>query len=193
LTAHKPNVKKDIIKWATDTGNSTGIRREHRYRDKRIKKKEDMIEYLNREYLETHKNITIRVEMDEMWSLYQDKKHQIRLWWAIDHGSGEAIAFWFGRREHENLDTLPELLKPLTIGTVYSDGNYAYYERLSPEVPVVMKRNTQKVERKHPSLRTWSARLERKGIRFSKTARMHKIVVALIITIWFFGRVCLIQ
>jgi IS1 family transposase len=96
---------------------------------------------VNREYLETHKNITIRLEMDEMWSFYHDKTHQIRLWWAIDHESGEAIAFWFGR--------------------------------------------------KHLSLRTWSARLMRKGIRFSKTAQMHKIVVALTINIWFFGRVCL--
>jgi transposase len=33
----------------------------------------------------------------------------------------------------------------------------------------------------------------REGIRFSKTAQMHKIVVALTINIWFFGRVCLIQ
>jgi hypothetical protein len=29
-----------------------------------------MIEYVNKEYLETHKNITIKVEMDEMWSFY---------------------------------------------------------------------------------------------------------------------------
>jgi insertion element IS1 protein InsB len=131
--------------------------------------------------------------MDEMWSFYHDKKHQIWLWWAIDHGSGEVIAFWFGTREHENLDTLLELLKPLTIGKVYTDGNYAYYERFSPEVLIVTKENTQKIERKHLSLRTWSARLVRKGIRFSKTAQMHKIVVALTINIWFFGRVCLLQ
>ncbi|MDR3114664.1 MAG: IS1 family transposase, partial [Treponema sp.] len=101
--------------------------------------------------------------------------------------------FWFGRREHGNLDKLLELLKPLNLGKVYTDGNYAYYERFTPEVLVVTKKNRQKIERKHLSLRTWSARLVRKGIGFSKTAQMHKIVVALTINIWFFGRVCLLQ
>ena len=52
-----------------------------------------MIEYVNRDYLLSHKNITIRVEMDEMWSFYQDKKHQIWLWWAIDHETGEGNSF----------------------------------------------------------------------------------------------------
>jgi insertion element IS1 protein InsB len=148
---------------------------------------------VNREYFETHKNIIIRLEMDEMWSFYHDKTHEIWLWWAIDHESSEAIAFWFGRREHGNLDKLLELLKPLNLGKVYTDGNYAYYERFSSEVLVVMKKNRQKIERNHLSLRTWSARLVRKGIRFSKTAQMHKIVVALIINVWFFGRMCLRQ
>jgi insertion element IS1 protein InsB len=82
------------------------------------------------------------------------KKHQIRLWRAVDHETGEAVAFWFGTREHKNLDKLLKLLEPLKFGTVYTDGNYAYYERFSPEVLTVMKRNTQKIERKHLSLRT---------------------------------------
>ena len=84
-----------------------------------------MIEYVNKEYLLSHKNITIRVEMDEMWSFYHDKGHQIWLWWAIDHESGKVIAFWFGTREHKNLDKLLELLIPLNRGKVYTDGNYA--------------------------------------------------------------------
>jgi insertion element IS1 protein InsB len=103
------------------------------------------------------------------------------------------VAFWFGTREHKNLDTLLELLRPLKIGRVYTYGNYAYYERFPSEVLVVTKKNTQKIERKHLSLRTWSARVVRKGIRFSKTEQMHKIVVALVINVWFLGKVCLIQ
>ncbi|MDR1985714.1 MAG: IS1 family transposase [Treponema sp.] len=54
------------------------------------------------------------------------------------------------------------------------------------------KNNTQKIERKHLWLRR-CGRLVRKGIRFSKTEQMHKIVVGLIINVWFLGRVCLIQ
>ncbi|MDR2660351.1 MAG: hypothetical protein LBC27_10280 [Spirochaetaceae bacterium] len=49
------------------------------------------------------------------------------------------------------------------------------------------------MERKHLSLRTWSARLVRKGRSFSKTEQTRKIVVALAINVWFFGRVCLFQ
>ncbi|GHT47279.1 hypothetical protein FACS189454_09560 [Planctomycetales bacterium] len=79
------------------------------------------------------------------------------------------------------------LLKPLDIGTVYTDGNYACYERIDSEVLVVTKKNTQKIERKHLSLRTGCSRLVRKGIRFSKTEQMHKIVVGLIINVWVFG------
>jgi insertion element IS1 protein InsB len=114
-----------------------------------------------------------------MWSFYRDKKYQIWRWRAIGHETGEAIDFRFGTREHGNLDRLLELLKPLDTGHVYTDGNYAYYERFSTEVLTITKKNTQKTERKHLSLRRWSARLVRKGLRFSKTAQMHKIVVAL--------------
>jgi insertion element IS1 protein InsB len=148
---------------------------------------------VNRDCLESHKNVTVRVETDEMRSFYRDKKHQIRLWRAVGHGNGEVIAFWFGTGEHENLGKLPGLLKPLNIGDVYTDGNYAYYERFPSEVLAVSKKNTQKIERKHLSLRTWCARLARKGLRFSKTKRTRKIVVAQAINVWFFGRVCLLQ
>jgi insertion element IS1 protein InsB len=54
---------------------------------------------------------------------------------------------------------------------------------------VTGKENTQKIERKHMSLRTWCSRLVRKGIRFSKDPRMHKIVAALVINFWFFQRI----
>ncbi|MDR2522168.1 MAG: IS1 family transposase [Synergistaceae bacterium] len=70
---------------------------------------------------------------------------------------------------------------------------YAYYKRFSVDKLVVTKTNTQKIKRKHLSLRTWCARLVRKGIRFSKSELMHKIVVGLVINVWFFGRTVLIQ
>ena len=125
--------------------------------------------------------------MDEMWRFYHYKQHQIWLWWAIDHDTGEVIAYWFGTREHKSLDKLVGLLNPLSIGKVYTDGNYAYFKHFSSDELVISKKNTQKIERKHLSLRTWCARLVRKGIRFSKTEKMHKIVVGLVINYWFFG------
>jgi hypothetical protein len=54
---------------------------------------------------------------------------------------------------------------------------------------VTGKENTQKIEKNRLSLRTWCSRLVRKGIRFSKDLRMHKIVAALVINFWFFQRI----
>jgi hypothetical protein len=51
------------------------------------------------------------------------------------------------------------------------------------EVLEVPKKNTQKIERRHPALRTRRARLVREGIRFSKTGRMRKVATGLIINV----------
>jgi len=129
------------------------------------------------------------VEMDEMWSFVHDKSQQYWLWWAIDHKTGVPLAYCFGTREHKNLDELLKLLEPFNIHIVYSDDNYAYKNRIKKGIVVTGKSNTQKIERKHLSLRTWCARLVRKGIRFSKLHLMHRIVVGLVINFWFWGRV----
>jgi insertion element IS1 protein InsB len=81
------------------------------------------------------------------------------------------------------------LLEPFEINIVYSDNNFAYQSRITDSEVVTGKKNTQKIERKHLSLRTWRSRLVRKGIRFSKDPNMHKIVVALVINFWFFQRI----
>ena len=127
-------------------------------------------------------------EMDEMWSFVNDKSQQYWLWWAIDHNTGVPLAYCFGTREHKNLDELQKLLTPFNINIVYSDDNYAYKNRIKKSIVITGKRNTQKIERKHLSLRTWCARLVRKGIRFSKLHLMHRIVVALVINVRFWGR-----
>jgi insertion element IS1 protein InsB len=126
--------------------------------------------------------------MDEMWSFVYDKSQQYWIWWAIDHNTKRPFAFCFGTREYCNLDTLLELLKPFKIEKFFTDGNWAYSEKIKPEKLEVGKKNTQRIERKHLSLRTWCSRLVRKSIRFSKSHLMHRIVVSLIINFWFFGR-----
>ena len=127
-------------------------------------------------------------EMDEMWSFVYDKSRQYWLWWAIDHNTGVPLACCFGTREHKYLDELRKLLEPFNIGVVYADENYAYKSRVKESEVVSGKRNTQTIERKHLSLRTWCSRLVRKGIRFSKSHLLHRIVVGLVINYWFWGR-----
>ncbi len=106
-------------------------------------------------------------EMDEMWSFYHDKSHQIWLWWAVDHATNTPLAFTFGTREHKNLDKLLDLLKPFPIGRVYADHNFAYEKRIPSDQLVSGKKNTQKIERDHLTLRTRIKRLCRKTICFS--------------------------
>ena len=66
-----------------------------------------MLWYVNEDYRARHKNDGITVEfvsvteaeMDEMGSFVGDTSHQCWLWWAIDHTTGEPLAFHFGTGE----------------------------------------------------------------------------------------------
>ena len=126
--------------------------------------------------------------MDEMWSFYHDKKHQIWLWWAVDHETNIPLAYTFGTREHKYLDKLLELLKPFNIGTVYADNNFAYESRITDKTLNNEKKNTQKIERNHLTLRTRIKRLSRRTICFSKDKDIHESVIGTFINIFFFGR-----
>jgi insertion element IS1 protein InsB len=126
--------------------------------------------------------------MDEMWSFYHDKSHQIWLWWAIDHATNVPLAYTFGTRKHKVLDELLELLRPFNIRRIYADDYSAYYSRISAEKLVTGKENTQKIERNHLTLRTRIKRLCRKTICFSKDAKIHEAVIGTFINVHFFGR-----
>jgi insertion element IS1 protein InsB len=177
-TARTPGIAKDTV-----TGALGSI--------------EGSLWYVSYDYLNTRQNedITAEIvsvneaEMDEMWSFVGDKSRQYWLWRAIDHAAGESLAFHFGTREYENPDELLVLLEPFDIKVVYSDNNFAYRSRETKSEVETGKEKTQKIERKHLSLRRRCSRLVRKGIRFSKDHGMHKIVVAPVINFWFFQRI----
>ncbi len=59
---------------------------------------------------------------------------------------------------------------------------------LDPEEHTASKHHTQKIERKHLTLRTRIKRLVRKTICFSKTTQMHDIVIGLFVNRYAFGR-----
>jgi len=114
---------------------------------------------------------------------------QCWLWWTIGHNTGIFLVYCFGIREHKHLDELRVLFALFRVSIVYCDDNSVYRTRITESVVDVGKRNTQRIECKHLSLRTWwCSRLVRRGIRFSKTLIMHKIVIGLIINFWFFKR-----
>jgi insertion element IS1 protein InsB len=78
---------------------------------------------VNQEYLEARRGANLEleivqieeVEMDEMWSFVHDKSQQYWLWWAIDHNTGEPLAYVLGTRKHKHLDELLEILKRFDI------------------------------------------------------------------------------
>ena len=126
-------------------------------------------------------------ELDEMWSYVGNKGNQRWLWHAIDHATGKVLAYAFGDRKDAVFLNLKGLLEPFGITRLYTDGLGAYERHLPPDQHVVGKRNTQKIERKHLTLRTRIKRLARKTICFSKLEKMHDIVIGLFVNRYEFG------
>jgi insertion element IS1 protein InsB len=151
------------------------------------------INFLNK--LETPSEIEVRLcrveeaEADEMWSYVGKKDDQRWLWHAIDHVSGAVLAYVLGTHEDKAFLELKELLRPFGIKKFYTDDWGAYRRHLNPEEHEVGKKNTQKIERKHLTLRTRIKRLARKTICFSKKILMHDVVIGLFINRYEFGLV----
>src|SRR5262249_22249980 len=112
------------------------------------------------------------VHQTKMWSFVGNKGNPRWLWHAIDHRTGKVLAYVFGRRKDEVFLQLKALLEPFGLTRFYTDYWGAYTRHLEPEVHCPGKRNTQKIERKHLTLRTRIKRLVRKTICFSKTTQM---------------------
>ena len=122
-----------------------------------------------------------------MWSFVGSKANQRWLWHAIDHRTGEVLAYVFGKRKDEVFEQLKALLEPFGIQQFYTDDWGAYERHLDQERHTIGKRNTQKIERKHLTLRTRIKRLARKTICFSKLEKIHDIVIGLFINRFEFG------
>jgi insertion element IS1 protein InsB len=120
-------------------------------------------------------------EMDEMWSFVGKKAQQRWLWHAIDHTSGVILAYVCGAHEDDVFLQLKEYLRPFGIARFYTDNAGVYNRHLAPDHHEVGKQHTQKIERKHLTLRTRIKRLARKTICFSKSIRMHDIVLGLFV------------
>jgi insertion element IS1 protein InsB len=161
-----------------------------------LKKKEPALESVNTALLLTlnPEEVTVGIErpgeaeMDEMWSFVARKSNPRWLWHAIDHQTGKVLAYVFGRRKDEVFLKLKALLDPFGLTHYYTDKWGAYTRHLDPEQHTVSKRSTQKIERKHLTLRTRIKRLVRRTICFSKSTQMHDIVIGLFVNRYAFGR-----
>jgi insertion element IS1 protein InsB len=124
-----------------------------------------------------------------MWSYVGKKAHQHWLWHAIDHHTGKVLAYVFGRRQDEAFLRLKALLEPCGITRYDTDGWGTYERHVNAEQHTVGKEHMQRIESKHINLRTRLKRLVRRTLCFSKTARMHELVIGLFVNRYEFGRV----
>jgi len=188
-----PDVKHQIIDMSL---NASGIRDTARVLRistdtvlRELRKKEEALESVNSVLLRTLNPDEVHVdierageaEMDEMWSFVGKKKEPRWLWHAIDHATGAVLAYVFGRRKDAVFLQLKALLEPFGLTRFYTDHWGAYTRHLAPEVHCPGKRHTQKIERKHLTLRTRIQRLMRKTICFSKSTQIHDIVIGLFV------------
>src|SRR5207237_3780260 len=129
----------------------------------RIKKKEPKIQQVNKAVLQhLHpEQVAVEIwradelevrrglssELDEMWSYVRSKAQPRWLWHAIDHHTGQVLAYVFGRRQDKVFLELKELLEPFGITRYFTDGWGAYERHVEAEQHMVGKANTQKIER----------------------------------------------
>jgi insertion element IS1 protein InsB len=122
-----------------------------------------------------------------MQSFVGHKKNKRWLWHAINHSTGEVLAFVLGNRQDEVFRKLKELLKPFGITKFYTDGLKTYERKIQESERTVSKFKMQRIERKHLTLRTRIKRLQRKSICYSRSVQMHDIVIGLFINKYEFG------
>jgi len=130
----------------------------------------------------------LSAELDEMWNFVPSKGNPRWLGHAIDPHTGKVLAYGFGRRQDDVLLQLQQLWEPFGITRYFTDGWGAYARHLDAEQHQVGKENTQKIERKPITVRTHIKRLVRRTICFSKTERMHDLVIGLFINRYEFGQ-----
>jgi insertion element IS1 protein InsB len=126
-------------------------------------------------------------EIDEMWSYIGKKKEPRWLWHASDHQTGKVLAYVVGRRRDAVLRELKQLREPFGITRFSTDHWGAYTRQLGSERHCPGKRQTQRIERKHLTLRTRLKRLAPKPSCFSKSVQMHDLVIGLFVNRYEFG------
>jgi insertion element IS1 protein InsB len=127
-------------------------------------------------------------ELDEMGSYVAKKANPRWLWHAIDHHTGNVLAYVFGRRKGAVCLRLQALLEPFGITRYDTDGWGTYERHVDKEKHMIGKEHMQKIESKPTNLRTRIKRLVRRTICFSKTEQMHDLVIGLFVNRYEFGR-----
>ena len=195
-----PEVKRTIIDMSL---NASGIRDTARVLHistdtvlSELIKKEPVLESVNTTLLNTRKGDEITVgierageaEMDELWSFIGKKRSSGGCGTRLITSRVPSLPMSLGVVRMSVFE-VERAVGAFGITQYYTDHWGAYTRQLDPEMHRPGKRNTQKIERKHLTLRTRIKRLMRKTICFSKSVQMHDIVIGLFVNRYAFGRV----
>jgi insertion element IS1 protein InsB len=119
------------------------------------------------------------VEVDEMWSFVEKKRHQSWLWYAFSPKTKQVIGYVRGRRTDATCQQLLDKLAKCQITRFYTD-RWESYEKLIPEHRHwIGKAGTQRIERNNLTIRTRLKRWHRRTICFSKSDEMDDAVIRL--------------
>ena len=121
------------------------------------------------------------LEMDDLYT-YIKKTNKIRIWTAVNINKLKFADFVVGGESKDVCKELLNKLKECTINIICTDGNYAYDECIPENVThVITKSETCLVESYNSVLRAGLARLHRKTKYYSKSAKMLRLSVLLLI------------
>ena len=146
-----------------------------------------LLAWLNPAEVEVVIRLAEEAEVDEMGSFVKRKQAPRWLWNAMDHRSGKVLASVFGRRQDDVFVKLKALLEPFGMTRYDTDYWGAYTRHVNTDKHQPGKHNTQKIERRHLTLRTRIKRLARKTLCFSKSIQIHDIVIGLFVNRYEFG------
>ncbi|MCA1633656.1 MAG: IS1 family transposase, partial [Acidobacteria bacterium] len=119
------------------------------------------------------------VEVDEMWSFVEKKKHQSWLWYAFSPKTKQVIGYVRGRRTDAVCRQLLEKLERCRITRFYTDWWDSYAKLIPSHRHWIGKVGTQRIERNNLTIRTRLKRWQRRTICFSKTDEMDEAVIKL--------------
>jgi insertion element IS1 protein InsB len=151
-----------------------------------VKPEQIAVEICRADEFEVHRGLSSA--LDDMWSDVGKKAHPCWRWYAIDHHPGQVLAYVFGRRKDKVFLRLQALLEPFGSTRYDTDGWGTYERHVDTEQHIVGKEHMQRIESKHINWRTRIKRLVRRTIGFSKTERMHHLVIGLFVNRYEFGR-----
>lgn len=125
------------------------------------------------------------LELDELWSFVLKKDNKVWIWIALCRRTRQIVAYYVGDRSDQSLkklwESIPESYKK---GSSYRDFYGAYQRILNGQSHECVGKDsgqTAHVERWNNTLRQRLARFVRKTLSFSKSEKMHKLVLGIFI------------